>query len=103
MNRFAIASLALLAACSTTPRVSTESERNAARAMLTTIETGVTALAVTGHLTDEQLHLAIQQIADLRQEVDDSAFTPKTWADLLQRITNLALQWAIELNRSAED
>ena len=60
---------------------------------LTTVETGVAALLATGKMSQQRYDLAIQQIAQLRLEVMDSATMPVSWSDIYQRVLNLAVAW----------
>ena len=87
--------LFFLLACATPPRTTAEAERAVAHETLTTIETGVLTAYAFGKFDDAQRQLAEQQIAEVRALIDESAETPLSWAQLLQRIANLAIRWAV--------
>lgn len=85
--------LAVLAACSTPPRVTTPEERATAMTTIALVESTVTALHVAGRLDTARFTLAQQQIGELRALVAQSADTPLAIADLTLRVTNLAVAW----------
>lgn len=93
MKTFLLTCLLFLVACSSPPRVSTDDERAIANATLTTVESVLTALAISGKLTPDDHTLATQQLGELRKLVDASATTPVQWLDIYTRVLNFGVAW----------
>lgn len=81
-------------ACTTTPSVTTESERAIAEATLTTAESVLTGLMLAGKVTPAEHAVATQQLAELRALVASSATVPVRWLDVYQRVLNFGMTWA---------
>lgn len=90
-----VALCAVLASCASAPRVSTEGERATANLWLTNIETALTVALAAQKIAPTEFQTAIGQVAELRQLVAESATQPMTWSDVLQRIVNVGVAWAI--------
>lgn len=86
--------LCVLSGC-VTPRTSTEQERADLNAMLTTVEMSLTVLVANQNIKHEEFSLAMRQVADLRQLVEESETRAVGWPDLTMRVANLAAQWAV--------
>ncbi len=100
MNRYArLVPLVALAACAGLPRTTTPAERADLGSMLATIETGLDVAKVAGKIPADHHKKAVQQVADLREEVAASATTPVTVSDLFRRALRIAADWAITLDR----
>lgn len=90
------AALALLcmAGC-VTPRTTTLQERQAALATLNAISATLIVLQANGTLEPEKAQLGLKQVEEMREAVMLSAEQETDWVDVMGRISNLALQWAV--------
>lgn len=93
-----VAMALLLASCTLGPsRTSTEQERAWANITINKLVVAITALQANGNIEGEQAALALQQLQELREVVEQSADRPVIWLEVFDRITTIALQWAIPL------
>jgi len=93
-----LAFLAILPSCSTAPpppRTTTERERAMALETLQTAETALVVLQAAGKITAEDNALAMEQLAQLRADVESSATTPVAYSDLLHRVIQFGARWAM--------
>lgn len=84
-----------LSACATTLRTSTAEERAAVNRTILVTQEALIWLQAAGKLDDEQYALAVEQLAEVRQMVADSAERPVDWGEVMLRVSAMAARWFI--------
>lgn len=87
--------LFLFLGCATPARVTTEAERASASKLLSLISIAVSVAKTDGKVHQGDYDRAMQTIAQLRQEIEDSATVPLDVSDVLLRIGDLAVAWQV--------
>ena len=88
----------VLAACSSAPpvgRMTTEEERAEAFETLGLIQNAATAALMAEKIKPEDLNLVLQQLGQIEQDIRRSETEPVTWSSIANRITMLAVAWAV--------